>query len=225
MARLLVCLAALGLLVAPAWATYTETWNSIPLGADGWLTGQPFLILPMDVQFPIQLSGHKAPWSPVGGISGGCVYSPLSDLVLVNGKGAILNTMGHSVDFLANPIVSVSMLDPVLDQPVSGGKIRFSVLGADGGAFLLDDSLPTPTASWTESTITLPTDPAAWITVTPGNLAAALQNPVSWGWATTGNDVQPQGVIVFDNIQVTPEPATLSLLLVGGLALRRKRMA
>jgi hypothetical protein len=213
MARLLVALATLGLLVASASASYVESWNSTPAGADAWMMGSG----------PLPLPGQPALWSPVGGVTGGCVYSYLSMLTMVNGNGAILGATAHPVNFLSNPIVSVAMLDPVLDQPVNCGNIQFGVMGADGGIFLFNSNLPTPTASWTTSAVTLTTNPGDWNQVIPGNLVAALANPAGWGWATTGKATALSGIIVFDNIQVTPEPATLCVLATGALAMLRRR--
>ncbi len=229
MARLLVCLVALSLLAAPTFAGYVENWNSIPLGADGWMTGAwsgPQPLNPIVPPGNFTFTGDPAVWSPVGGLKGGCVYSSLADLraVDVNGYAALLGMTSHSVDFTANPTVSVSMLDPVLDEPVNCGPIHFGVTGADGGVFMTSAVLPMPTASWTTSSMTLGASALSWITVVPGNLAAALQNPTGWGFAAESS-LPLMGVIVFDNVQVTPEPMTLSLLAAGGLLLMRRRRA
>jgi hypothetical protein len=111
------------------------------------------------------------------------------------------------VDQTVNTPTEAFSLDFQYYLPVATGQLDVSLNGAGIGTILGSGR---PAGVWHDASFSV-TDPG---------LLGLLQTELKFVY----NDTAPGSQIYLDNILLTPEPATLSLLALGGLmALRRRR--
>jgi hypothetical protein len=111
------------------------------------------------------------------------------------------------VDQTVNTPTEAFLLDFQYYLPVATGQLDVSLNGAGIGTILGSGR---PAGVWNDASFSV-TDPG---------LLGLLQTELKFVY----NDTAPGSQIYLDNILLTPEPATLSLLALGGLmALRRRR--
>ena len=78
-------------------------------------------------------------------------------------------------------------------------------------------TFPCAPADWEELVVSTPPPPGV------DDVTDLLHWPQQWGFTILDDNGPPVGVLAVDNFRVIPEPATLSLLALGGLAMLRRR--
>jgi len=109
-------------------------------------------------------------------------------------------TAGPSSD--SNPGFGTSTIPWVLDS-WTGGSLRFKAYDIDGHN---NDTIPTPTS-------------ISWNLTTTVDMSFQNFKTGSYTWGNTTDAISGNGV----TLSVIPEPATMTLLALGGIALLRRR--
>jgi len=200
---------------SPIW---TENWDD---SANGWwyYTGDP---VPMQHHATGGVGDSGFVSAVMSALVGPTQYTPLFAPLSVNPGG---------VDLEGNPIVKLSIkaLSPV---DLGGGQLYMCIDDGEGIAFF-DEPFQIGTGDWVETTIDV-SDLSKWVkwAIPAGGDLQHMLRYNRWISFYIVNDAdinqplpQPTGVLGFDSFSVSPipEPATLSLLALGGLALLRRR--
>jgi hypothetical protein len=197
-----------GLGYQPGSPIWTENWNN---SANEWVyyTGD---------SVPMQ---HHA----TGGVGdSGFVSADLSSLLSADGYTPAFVHAG--VDLEGNPIVKLS-LRALSQVDLGGGQLYMCIDDGEGIAYF-NEPFQIRTDDWVEAEIDV-SDLSKWVLPKGGNLLHMMRYNIwisffiidpDWENATP----QPTGVLGFDSFSVSPipEPATLSLLALGGLAILRR---
>ena len=229
-------------LSASARGTYVEEkWDSSSLTHHNWSYWNENSISPHN-EWDVY-----ANWQETGGVGGsGHVWAPLSLLTSEHHNQAywpmFLTTDiddadgSQEVDLsFGGAAVKIYMKDRTLATPVNlqGGSVHLFVgewipagIGGPVGDkyrfFYNKKPLKAPTGTWVESTVPIGGD-SDWGVIAidglPANASDLFNTPQQWGFCIFGATDQPTGELAFDSFGVVPEPVTLSMLALGGLAL------
>lgn len=222
-------LLAAGLVVSIAMTTqaYVETWDDAGLANHNWVTDYD----------------TKGIWHPMfhetaGGLSGGHVWTDLDDLLtdVFPGGGSESSPAWvygpapeQDVDLTGRTVRVATRLDLAGDL---AGSLHFYIgTWSNGGHFFYHSQPIVPgDGAWQETVMPVggAGDDSQWadLYVVNEDLQAddIFDQPAEYGFIILLQGAAgPTGTLGFDDFQIVPEPTSISLLGLVGLALRRRR--
>lgn len=207
-----ICLMA-AVLSMPASAVIIGDWESMPASGDGWINWSGGAAIET-------LSEYQA---GTVGVTSGSQSLRLTKSGWAQTLSIKLQNNGLVDDFMANSIFSIDVSVPANHvNDGSGGwtKIEGIALNADGYSWATQAGTTQLLGFWDNS-------PVQTITLSFDYSAAKASMPATPGWVEIIITTNSDGVhndLYFDNAQLLiPEPATLSVLGLGALALLRKK--
>lgn len=139
--------------------------------------------------------------------------TPSTEFVL--GTGYDASNMGFpAIDLSASPTLELDLYGDG-----SGASVRFELYSGDAGAFIYKNVVLDFTG-WQHYSWNLDGSGDGMLEFPAGSRANTLA--ATNIWQVSGPWNQTAGTFYLDNVIITPEPLTLSLLALGGLALRRR---
>jgi hypothetical protein len=200
-------------LTSVSYAGVIGNWENMPTSGDGWIDwGNQAAIQTLPNKYSANTS-----WSTLGN---------QSLQVTHNGWGKIFALKleyqpGEMADFLANSKLEFDVAIPNLGGAGGWGKIEAVALNASGWGWNVLPSSTFMIGLWAGSGTVVQHEVIDYssalplITATPDNGYIELIFVI--------NNDSVNNVMCFDNMRLTPEPATMCLLSLGAVMVRRKR--
>lgn len=240
--HIILFIVLLGVFSGAALAAYTqELWNDPAKTNNNWSYYDTDAPQPYDVDMT---------WSATGGVDNtGYVKCSLYDLESVHHNGAywpayLYRGLGDDQEIdLSIPNASVNIYaknasSPMGGMNLQGGSLRFFIgewfEGTDPGpeddtwAFFYNTTPVTINDhSWAaESTIPIGSN-SNWGVISRTNSGISpddlFYQPQQWGFVIFNAASEPTGILALDSFRIVPEPATLLILGLGGMLIRKKK--
>ncbi|MGD1042278.1 MAG: PEP-CTERM sorting domain-containing protein [Sedimentisphaerales bacterium] len=214
MSRILITICISLLLVSASYAGVIGNWEGMPTTGDGWIDWSSQKAIET---LPNMYSANTS-WYTLGS---------QSVQITKNGWAQTLSLKleyqpGEVAEFLANTKIEFDVAVPNIGGDGGWGKIENVTVNASGWGW---GALPSSTfmiGLWAGSGTVVKHEVVDYSSILP--LITAVPGSGYIEIIFTTNNDSTNNEMLFDNVRLTPEPATMALLGLGGLALiRRKR--